>query len=146
MVDSVNTANIGLDAGIYLPVNLWEQMQADVQACSPREACGLVGGMERRALGVFRVVNALQSPVRYRMDAEGQVRVFLDLERRGWDLLAIYHSHPTGPNHPSPTDLSESAYPEAVHLIWSPQAGEWQCRAFLIQEENYFETPIRLVE
>lgn len=146
MVDPVNTANLGLDDGIWLPVSLWEQMRADVQARSPLEACGLVGGLQQRALGVFPVVNSLQSPNSYRMDAEGQVRIFFDLERRGWDLLAIYHSHPDGPGHPSPTDLAEAAYPEAIHLIWSPQAGAWHCRAFLIQEEKSAEVSIWFME
>jgi proteasome lid subunit RPN8/RPN11 len=133
-------------AGLWLPADLWEQMRADVQARLPQEACGLVGGLQRRALQVYPVANALHSPVRYRMKPEDQIRIFLDLEKLGWDLLAIYHSHPAGPGQPSPTDLAEAAYPESVHLIWFPQAGEWTCRGFLIQDGQFTEIPIRLVE
>ena len=132
--------------GLWLPLHLWQQMRDDVQARLPLEACGLVGGSQRRALQVFPVDNALHSPVRYRMDPGEQVRIFLGLEKLGWDLLAIYHSHPAGPNQPSPTDLAEAAYPEAVHVIWFPQAGEWACRGFLNQDGQFTEIPVWVVE
>ena len=130
------------DPGIQLPVSLWEQMRDDVQARQPQEACGLVGGVQRRAMQVYPVANALHSPVRYRMEPQEQVRIFLDLEKIGWELLAIYHSHPAGPDHPSPTDLAEAAYPEAIYMIWFPRDGEWACRGFLIQDGHFDEIPI----
>jgi proteasome lid subunit RPN8/RPN11 len=132
--------------GLWLPASLWEQMRADVSARAPQEACGLVGGLQRRAVQIFPVANALHSPVRFRLDPQEQVRIFLELERRGWDLLAIYHSHPAGPGHPSPTDLAETAYPETVNLIWYPEADEWRCRGFLISENRFSEIPIWISE
>ncbi len=144
MVDQLKDLPDG--PGLWLPASLWEQMRSDVQTRSPQEACGLVGGLQRRALQVYPVINALHSPVRYRMQPEEQVRIFLALEKHGWDLLAIYHSHPAGPGQPSPTDLAEAAYPEAVYLIWFPQAGEWTCRGFLIQEDQYTEIPVWIVD
>jgi len=140
MVDSLD------EAGLWLPALLYEQMRADVQARLPQEACGLLGGLQRRALQVYPVANALHSPVRFRMEPDEQVRIFLELEARGWDLLAIYHSHPAGPGQPSPTDLAEAAYPEAIHLIWLPAAGEWRCRGFLIQDGQFTEVPVRVVD
>ena len=138
MVDTLS------DHGIWLPFRLWEQMRSDVQARLPQEACGLVGGLQGRALQVYPATNALHSPVSYRMEAEEQVRIILGLEKLGWDMLAIYHSHPSGPDHPSPTDLAEAAYPEAVYLIWSPEAGEWACRGYLIRDGQYTEIPVRV--
>jgi proteasome lid subunit RPN8/RPN11 len=134
------------EPGIELPVSLWEQMRDDAEARLPQEACGLVGGVQRRAMQVYPVANALHSPVQYRMEPEEQVRIFLDLEKLGWDLLAIYHSHPAGPDHPSPTDLAEAAYPEAVYLIWFPSAGEWACRGYLITTDQYAEVPVRVID
>ena len=138
--------NLQATPGLWLPAILWEQMRQDVQARLPQEACGLIGGLQGRALQVYPAANALHSPVRYRMEPEEQVRIFLSLEKLGWDLLAIYHSHPTGPDHPSPTDLAEAAYPESVYLIWFPQEGEWTCRGFLIQDGQFTEIPIYRVE
>ena len=119
-------------------------MRRDVNARLPFEACGLVGGKQQRVLDIFPIANALHSPVRFRMEPAEQVRVVLDLEGRGWDMLAIYHSHPNGPDHPSPTDLMEAAYPEAANLIWTFQTGEWLCRGFLISKNHFTEIPIWL--
>jgi len=132
--------------GIRLPARLWEQMRGDVETRLPQEACGVVGGLQRRALQVYPATNVLHSRVSYRMEAEEQVRIILSLEKLGWDLLAIYHSHPAGPGHPSPTDLADAAYPEAVYLIWFPQAGEWACRGYLIRDGQYTEIPVQVVE
>jgi proteasome lid subunit RPN8/RPN11 len=145
MVDPLGEAPRA-ENGLWLPASLWEQMRSDVQRRSPQEACGLVGGVQFHARQVFPVENELHSPVRYRMDPQEQVRIFLSLEKLGWELLAIYHSHPNGPDHPSPTDLAEAAYPETAYLIWFPRQGEWSCRGFLIQDGKYTEISIRLDE
>jgi proteasome lid subunit RPN8/RPN11 len=49
------------------------------------------------------------------------------------DLVGIYHSHPSGPEMPSVTDVAEAYYPEAIYLIWSGANGEWTCRGFTIK-------------
>lgn len=116
-----------------IPASLWEQMRLDVARRAPQEACGLVGGENGRAREVFPVTNSLHSPSRYRLDPQEQIRIFLLLEARHWQLVAIYHSHPNGPENPSPTDLDEAAYPEAVYLIWSQTQAGWGCRAFRIE-------------
>jgi proteasome lid subunit RPN8/RPN11 len=133
-------------ADLWLPALLWDQMCDDVQARLPHEACGLVGGLQRHALHIYPVANALHSPFRFRMDPNEQVSIFLDLEQNGWDLLAIYHSHPAGPNQPSPTDLAEAAYPEVINLIWFPEVGNWRCRGFLLYENNFSEISIQVLE
>ncbi len=129
---------------IWIQNDHWEAMRFQVEKLAPEEACGLIAGSEGRSIALFPVENILHSPVRYRMAAEEQVRVILEIEARGWDLLAIYHSHPGGPAVPSPTDIAESAYPESVYLIWSPECNEWSCRGFYITDSNVKEIQITL--
>jgi proteasome lid subunit RPN8/RPN11 len=117
---------------LHIPAPLWDAMQADVQARSPEEACGLVAGTDRLAQNVIPVANVLHSPVRYRMDPQAQIDAFLALEAQGQELLAIYHSHPAGPETPSPTDIAEAYYPDSLYLIWSTAAAGWRCRGFQI--------------
>jgi proteasome lid subunit RPN8/RPN11 len=131
-----------LPTEIWLEEIHWNQMLADVRERAPLEACGLVGGMLQCSLAVYPIDNIHQSPVRFLMDPAQQLRVFQDLDEKNWDLLAIYHSHPNGPAHPSPTDMEEAAYPEAVNLIWSRRNKSWNCRAFLIRELEYQEIPV----
>lgn len=110
----------------------WEQMYDHVARGAPLEACGLVAGKEGKSVKVFEMENELKSPVRYRVPAKAQLEAFQEMEAAGWELLAIYHSHPAGPATPSATDLAEATYPETAQLIWSPGEDDWRCRAFRI--------------
>lgn len=118
-----------------------------LRACLPEEACGLLGGQlgdpstgrPARCQAVVPVPNALHSPVRFRMAPEEQLKAFYWLEQQQLDLLAIFHSHPTGPSHPSRTDLAEFAYPGVLYLIWSPgiHGPDWQLHAFRLSAGAY---------
>jgi proteasome lid subunit RPN8/RPN11 len=121
-------------------------MQTDVERRFPREACGLIASQEGLPVEVIPVTNLLNSPTRFRMDPREQFEAFNLIEKRGWELLAIYHSHPNGPENPSATDLDEWYYPEAFALIWFPQALGWTCRAFQISELGAQEINIHLRE
>lgn len=95
-----------------------------LQAVYPREGCGLLAGgllagQEERARHLYAIENIRQSPTRFEMDPLQQVKAMLDMEARGWSLLAIYHSHPQGPETPSATDVARAYYPETVQLIVS---------------------------
>ena len=117
-------------------------MRADVRERAPEEACGLIAGRDNAAREVIPVTNALHSPVRYRMDPQEQLAAFNRIEELDLEIIAIYHSHPGGPDHPSPTDVAEAFYPEAVYLIWFRSEQDWDCRGFTISEEKVEEVPI----
>ena len=80
--------------------------------------------------------------MRFRMQPQEQIEAFTTFEAQEWELLAIYHSHPNGPGFPSPTDLAEAYYPEALSLIWSRLTGEWACRAFRLVDGGYQEVTV----
>lgn len=103
-----------------------------VQSALPEEACGLIAGREGICTLLLPVTNVLHSPTRFRMDPSEQWRALRKIEDEHLDLLAIYHSHPTGPPHPSARDLAEFAYPTVFYLILSrlAHASEWHFAAF----------------
>lgn len=111
---------------------------------APLEACGLVAGLNHHSLAVFPATNQLQSPTRYQFAPQEQIELFLLLEKEGWDLLAIYHSHPDGPETPSETDIKEAAYPDSIYLIWSKIGNDWTCRGFMIAGKSVTEIPIEI--
>lgn len=95
------------------------------------EVCGLVGGVWRSypqqaiAQAVVKIDNVDATPqVRFTMHPQQQLSALMDFEKRGWELVAIYHSHPTGNADPSATDIAEATYPDVVHLIGVP-LGAW---------------------
>ena len=117
-------------SNLLISQSLYKQMLEHVQSTVPEEACGLVAGTDNLATKIYSVSNELHSPTRFRMEPGEQIRIFLEMEQQGLDLLAIYHSHPKGPGHPSATDRAEFAYPGVITLIWYPSAAGWECRAY----------------
>jgi proteasome lid subunit RPN8/RPN11 len=67
------------------------------------------------------------------MDPLEQLGAFESIESEQMDLLAIYHSHPAGPEAVSATDIAEAAY-AVVHIVWSKQGEDWQARGFWIED------------
>jgi proteasome lid subunit RPN8/RPN11 len=131
---------------ILLTQRQWESMRELVQSCFPEEACGLLGGLGARVMMIISVTNALHSSARFRMDPEEQLAGMQSIEESGFHLLGIYHSHPQGPGGLSETDLREMAYPELMHLIWSPIGDQWICHAFRIKAGVPIEIPMDLSE
>ncbi|MDA5110657.1 M67 family metallopeptidase [Brevibacillus thermoruber] len=89
----------------------------------PYEACGLLSGGNGRAVTIWKMENADKSLFSFSMKEEQILSVFTQMEKRGEQLVAIYHSHPTAPAYPSPYDIEFANYPEAAYLILS-LAGE----------------------
>ncbi|GJQ34078.1 MAG: hypothetical protein JETCAE01_00880 [Anaerolineaceae bacterium] len=116
---------------------------AHVDSQLPLEACGLLAGRGSRVESLIEVTNQAQSPVRYVMDPIEQLKAFEWIESQGLELLGIFHSHPTGPETVSPTDIADSAY-SVVHVVLSRMHGEWRARAFWIEDEGHREVPLEV--
>lgn len=129
----------------FLPRPLWEQIQIHLDSNLPEEACGLVGGVklpglpEWRAHTVYPVENILHSPSRYRMDGRRQLAAFEQMDQADEDLIAIFHSHPNGPGFPSPADISEAYYPEAIQIVCFRIGSDWRCRGYQLFTSNPLE-------
>jgi proteasome lid subunit RPN8/RPN11 len=123
----------------------WEAMRHHVAAIEPLEACGLLAGRGGEVQTVLTVPNALKSPSRFRMEPQEQLKAFNQIESAGMEVIAIFHSHPNGPDHPSLADIEESAYP-VVNLIWAPRDGDWQARGFWIEAGSFSEVTLRVAD
>ena len=107
-----------------------DQMIAQARADAPLETCGLLAGRDGRATRVLPVPNVLRSRVRYSMG--GGQEFFDAMAACDFEPLAIYHSHPQGPPVPSPIDIAESFYPDAIYIILSLAQEPPSVRAFRI--------------
>ena len=111
----------------------YESMRTHLESCLPFEGCGLLAGTGRRVCEVIPVANGTHSEVRFRMDPIEQLHALAWIDSHDLVLLGIFHSHPAGPQVPSPTDIAEAAYPVA-NLIWSHAGGAWKVRSFWIAD------------
>ncbi len=118
-------------------------MRAHVESHAPLEACGLLAGKNNSVEKVLLIANQAQSPVRFRMDPAEQLEAFNWIESNEMYLLAIFHSHPAGPETVSVTDIAEATYP-VVQIIWSRPNGVWQARGFWIQDKQVSEVQLQI--
>ncbi|MGH9449056.1 MAG: M67 family metallopeptidase [Terriglobia bacterium] len=99
----------------------------------PEECCGLLAGAAEVVTELIPASNALASSRAYFIDPIELIGAFRALRERGLRHLGIYHSHPTGPNFPSPRDVEMAYYPACAYFILSPVAAfDLQIRAFTI--------------
>ena len=95
------------------------QIVEHAQSGYPDEVCGLVAGRGDVATAAYPGRNISPTPaVTYELDHDTLTRM-IDFEDAGLELVAIYHSHPRGPEIPSPTDIAHAYYSESVYLIVS---------------------------
>jgi proteasome lid subunit RPN8/RPN11 len=121
-----------------------KQMITHVNSHAPLEACGLLAGNNSKVETVLEVTNQAQSPVRFVMDPIEQLKAFEWIESNGQELIGIFHSHPTGPETVSPTDVAQAAYP-VVHVILAHRDdGSWHARGFWIKDGNYDEVTLQV--
>lgn len=131
---------------LSVPQHIYSAMLRHLQLAYPLEACGILAGSDGQVQRLFAVANRLRSPIAYEMDPQQQLQAMLELEEAGLEMLAIYHSHPHGPQIPSATDIAQSYYPESAHLIVSlVDRHQPVARAFMIQGDGFHEIALIIV-
>ena len=68
------------------------------------------------------------------MDPKELLRVYHEIDDRGWEIIAIYHSHTHSEAYPSATDVRLATWPEALYILISLlQRDNPPIRAFRIE-------------
>jgi proteasome lid subunit RPN8/RPN11 len=105
---------------------------------APGEVCGILAVADGQVTRVYRVPNVAENPIiTYKTDPQEQFRVLRELgiigEMNG-GVFGLYHSHPASPAYPSPTDVQEACWPNAINFIVSLAGAEPVIRAFNIDQ------------
>lgn len=140
-------------SGLSLSADLRATIIAHLRDHLPHEAVGLLaiesgpGSGNGRAVAFYPGTNIDASPTRYTMEPAEVIAALQDIERNGWRLGAIVHSHPATPAVPSETDLREANYPESLLVIvtWHDDRAEmraWQIVAGADVEARAIEVPV----
>ncbi len=131
---------------IQIPRKITNQLLHQAQLSPDAEICGLIGSLNGTPVNCYAVANTSEQPqLRFMLDPKQQIAAMAAMREHGEELFAIYHSHPTTPAEPSPTDLEMAAYPEALYLIISLNTkGVLELRGFRIVERKAHEVAISL--
>jgi [CysO sulfur-carrier protein]-S-L-cysteine hydrolase len=136
-------------ASVTLSVDLVQAIVDHARADYPNEACGVIVGDGAPADGgeALRWVpmrNEYASPLRYRIHAEDLYPVLVEVDdaddKAFW---AIVHSHVRSAAYPSPTDVAQAVFPDALYLLVSLEADEPALGAFRIVDGTIF--PVELL-
>jgi [CysO sulfur-carrier protein]-S-L-cysteine hydrolase len=124
---------------------IYDELVAHAREDAPNECCGLIGGNDSEAKTVYRARNAEASPLRYNLDPQDQFRIMTEMDEKGEELSAIYHSHTASPAYPSQTDINLAAYPGVLYLIVSLAEGEEPLRGYRIEDGTVDEVELQVV-
>ncbi|MDX6583605.1 MAG: [CysO sulfur-carrier protein]-S-L-cysteine hydrolase [Solirubrobacterales bacterium] len=106
----------------------------------------MIAARDSRFTAHFRARNEFESPLRFQIDSADQIRITNEIEARGDEIGAIFHSHPNSEARPSQTDVNLARWwPGVLWVICSLAAGEPVIRAFRI-EGNEVEEVALVVE
>lgn len=136
--------------GLILPAEIAAGMLDHARAELPNEACGLLSGSVATGVAVaFHAArNSERSALRYTVHPDDLLRIILEIDDAGRDLLGIFHSHTHTPAVPSPTDLREAMYPEPFYVLATladPEAPpEEALRAWRIRDHASTEVFLRI--
>jgi [CysO sulfur-carrier protein]-S-L-cysteine hydrolase len=129
---------------LMVPGPVQEEIIAHARDHFPRECCGILAGKHGDITQLHRLTNLEQGVDRYLFDDEEFYRVYWEIENRGEELLAVYHSHPVTVAYPSKTDVAFAFWPEAVYLICSlEQIDDPVIRGYRIVDEVITEIELR---
>jgi len=131
---------------LEIPLSVLPDIIDSLERVYPDEGCGILAGKNHRVELGISITNVRHEPTRFLMDANEQLNAFIYIDKKGLDVLAIYHSHPRGGSYPSPTDLDEFMYPNVVTLIASKSESKWAFAGYLIHEKRYLEVSIKWFE
>ncbi len=132
---------------IELPRALVNQILHHAQSSPELEVCGLIGAKGGIPHSCHPVANVATVPqTRFQLDPAGQIEAMRQIRESGEELFAIFHSHPAAPAEPSPADLAEAAYPDALYLVVSLNTkGVLEMRGFRIsRDKSAVEIPLVL--
>ncbi len=129
-----------------LEKNYVDEMIAHASSEAPNECCGILAGLKGRVLKLYRTTNAEHSPFRYSLEPSELIAVYREIEKNGWELLAVYHSHTHTEAYPSPTDVKSASLPGSLYLIISLNKPDQPVmRGFSIVEGKITEAELRII-
>jgi [CysO sulfur-carrier protein]-S-L-cysteine hydrolase len=131
---------------------LLDQLVGHVLEDPRNELCGVVAveadGAEpgaRRAVAVHRAANMHASPLRFEIEPLELLRLTTEIEDRGQEIGAIYHSHVRSAPYPSQTDINYSAgWPGVEWIIVGLADAEPEVRSYLIEGGSVRPVPLEV--
>lgn len=113
---------------------------------SPIEACGYLAGTPGEARLLIPMTNIDHSPEHFSFAPQEQFQALKQARNAGFQLLAVFHSHPASPARMSAEDIRLANDPDLVYIIVSLADSEPVIRGFRIKEKSVSEETLEFTE
>ena len=131
-----------IDSSFQIRRTALDAVLAHARETSPSECCGILIGSGTRIDETTPARNLAKGTSRYLIDPADHIAARRAARSRGLEVVGFYHSHPRSAAWPSPRDLAEATYPEAVYLIVSLVDSGAAARLFRIDQGVASELPL----
>jgi proteasome lid subunit RPN8/RPN11 len=121
-----------------IPRTLLTQIHTHLEAGYPNEACGVMLGKDGVVTEIVTAGNERTDSARnrYLIDPLAYMKIERSADKRGLQVLGIYHSHPDVAARPSQFDL-DHAWPNLSYLIVSVCKGKAvETNSWLLREDR----------
>lgn len=118
---------------MIIPQNLLEEIYEHAESELPIEACGYLFGNDGAVKEVYKMTNVDQSNEHFALDPKEQFAAVKSARNSGFEILAVYHSHPETPARPSQEDIKLAYDPSISYVIASLKDGGRDIKSFRIQ-------------
>lgn len=155
MVEAGASAHPG-PASTALPAAIVQQLVDHARREDPNEACGAIVGDRYaadggRALRFVPTRNKAASPYLYEIHPDDLLRLTIETDDADEVFWAIVHSHTHTPARPSPTDVRQALYPDALYIVVSlaadqaePTSGAPSVRGWRIVDGEVHEVELQV--
>lgn len=107
---------------LKVPIALQNEMIQLARRDSPIETCGYLSGSGDVVKEVVPLTNIDHSAEHFSFDPKEQFQAVKNARAKGYELIAVYHSHPASPARLSAEDLRLANDPRIVYIIVSLQS------------------------
>ena len=115
---------------IGVPDEAMQLMVSHSREWAPNEACGLIAGVDGAVTKVYRLANVDPGPDQFTLDPGEHFAAWQDATSHGWEILGVFHSHPTAAPVPSSADFGGGGDPAWVNLIIGVENGRIAVRSY----------------
>ncbi len=132
---------------LEIPAKIFQQIIAQAKALAPIEVCGILAGSNGKVEKLYKMTNAENRKDHFMMEPREQFATVKDIRSAGFEMLAIYHSHPETPARPSAEDIRLALTPNVVYVIISLQdAKAHAMKGFLLEDSTVIEVPVKVLQ
>ena len=112
----------------------------------PLEICGYLASRNGVFSHHYEMTNIDQSQEHYSMDMTEQMKTVKEARANGFEVSAVYHSHPETPARPSEEDIRLAYDSNYSYVIISLADGGEDIKSFKIKDKQVSPEDIEIVE